>query len=302
MPELPEVETIVCGLREKLKNLEFSQVEVLLEKCIRGSKNSLLASLKGKKILGVDRRGKNILFHLSNGDTLLVHLRMTGRLRFLPAPAPKEKHTHVVFSFKSHPCQLRFVDQRQFGKIYLEKKGAGGELGFLANLGPEPLEISVKEFTWRSQARRRAIKPLLLDQGFLAGVGNIYADEALHQARIHPRQQASALREKDLHRLYQALRQILRKAIWAGGTSVRTYVDVRGSAGGFQRSLRVYGRAGEACRRCGATIIRERVGGRGSYFCPRCQPTPRNPSGSLRGWEQDRSITGKSVALKKTPF
>ena len=296
MPELPEVETIVCGLRKKLRYLEFSQVEVHLKKCIHGSKRSLLASLRGRKILRVERRGKNIIFHLSGGAALLVHLRMTGRLRFVPAHMPQEKHTHIIFSFKNHPCQLRFVDQRQFGRLFVEKQGAGDGLSSLADLGPEPFEISAKEFIGRARGKQRAIKPLLLDQGFLAGVGNIYADEALHQAQIHPHRRADALPEKTLLHLYYALRRILREAIRAGGTSVRTYVDASGSTGGFQRSLRVYGREGRACRSCGATIVRERVAGRSSFFCPRCQPRPRTQGGSSVIPRKGRSRTGKFVA------
>jgi formamidopyrimidine-DNA glycosylase len=286
MPELPEVETIVCGLREKLRSLEFCKVEVYLEKCIRGSKRPLLASLKGRKILRVERRGKNIIFHLSGRAALLVHLRMTGRLRFVPAHTPQEKHTHVIFSFKNHPGQLRFVDPRQFGRLVVEREGAGDELSFLADLGPEPFEIPAKEFIQRARAKHRAIKPLLLDQRFLAGVGNIYADEALYQAQIHPLWRADALSEKSLHRLYYALRRILREAIRAGGTSVRTYVDASGSTGTFQRSLRVYGREGKTCRSCGELIVRERVAGRSSFFCPRCQPRPPLPEGKTRGKQE----------------
>jgi formamidopyrimidine-DNA glycosylase len=275
MPELPEVETIVRGLRKKLRFLEFSQVEVHLEKCLVGSRRSLLASLKGRKILRVERRGKNIIFHLSGGFALLIHLRMSGRLGFVPAPTPPEKHTHVIFSFKNHPCQLRFSDTRQFGRLFVEKKGAGDQLISLARLGPEPFEISAKDFIQRTRSKRRAIKPLLLDQGFLAGVGNIYADEALHQARIHPRRKADRLPEEALLRLHRALQRILHAAIRAGGTSVRTYVDANGATGKFQGSLRVYGREGEGCRSCGAPIIRKHVAGRSSFFCSRCQPPPR---------------------------
>jgi formamidopyrimidine-DNA glycosylase len=271
MPELPEVETIVCGLREKLSGLEFSRVAVRLEKCIQGSKRAFIPSLRRRKILRVDRKGKNIILHLSGEMALRVHLRMTGRLRFVPAQTPEEKHTHVIFSFRGHPCHLRFVDQRQFGRLCLERKGAEDKLRSLADLGPEPFEISAKEFMGRARSKHRAIKPLLLDQRFLAGVGNIYADEALHQARIHPRRPADSLEGKALLRVYHALRRILRAAIRAGGTSVRSYVDASGSMGGFQHSLQVYGREGKACRFCGGSIVRERVAGRSSFFCPRCQ-------------------------------
>jgi len=271
MPELPEVETIVRGLQEKLRNLEISRVEVRHAKCIHGSAESLTASLKKKKIHHLERRGKYIVFRLSGRLALLVHLRMTGKLRFVPSLSPREKHTHVIFSFKGFPWQLRFVDPRKFGRFFVESKGIQEGLESLADLGPEPLEISAKAFIRRARSKRRAIKPLLLDQRFLAGVGNIYADEALHRAQIHPRQRAQSLGEEALLRLYWALRRILQEAIHAGGSSVRTYVDACGSAGSFQNRLRVYGREGQPCRVCGAEVVRERVGGRSSFFCRRCQ-------------------------------
>jgi len=275
MPELPEVETIVRGLRAKLPNLQLDRIEVRLPKCIQSSVSSFTDCLKGRKILDVQRRGKNIIICLSRGAALLVHLRMTGRLRFVPADSPREKHTHVIFSFKNHPGQLRFVDSRQFGRLLLEKKGPKGELDSLAGLGPEPFEISPREFINRVRSKHRAIKPLLLDQRFLAGVGNIYADEALHRARIHPRRLSGSLGEKTLLRLLHVLRFILGEAIRAGGTSVRTYVDANGSVGKFQNRLRVYGREGQPCRTCGKSIVRERVGGRSSFYCPRCQTSSK---------------------------
>ena len=271
MPELPEVETIVRGLKDKLTHLRFSKVAVNLHKCVHESPQIFTSSLEGRRILVVKRRGKNIIIGLSGGNTLRIHLRMTGRLRLVPGHDPLEKHTHVVFSFKGKPWQLRFLDPRQFGRLSVERNGTGENPDSLADLGPEPLEISAKEFLRRVRSRRRAIKPMLLDQHFLAGVGNIYADEALHRARIHPRQQVDALGEKILLRLYHAMRQVLQEAIHAGGSSVRTYVDASGSAGRFQKYLQVYGREGETCRSCGASILREKVSGRSSFYCPRCQ-------------------------------
>ncbi len=277
MPELPEVETLVRGLRNQLTHQRFSKVVVNLKKCVRESPRSFARFLEGRKILLVERRGKNIILRLSGGNALLVHLRMTGGLRVVPADTPLEKHTHVVFSFRGRPWQLRYSDPRQFGRLAVEKGRGRQELASLAALGPEPLEISAKEFASLVRSKRRSLKPLLLDQRFLAGVGNIYADEALHRAKIHPRQRSEALEPGALLRLYRSLRQILREAIRAGGTSVRTFADSRGSAGRFQSFLQVYGREGEACRTCGAVIVREKVGGRSSYYCPRCQPLPRPP-------------------------
>ena len=280
MPELPEVETIVRGLRSRVQKMEFSGVEVCLGKCIRGSKQSLMQSIKRRKVLGIDRRGKNIIFRLSGGMFLFIHLGMSGRLRVVPANTPLERHTHVIFSFQNHSSQLRFIDPRQFGRLFWEK-GMGGELIALSRLGPEPLRISALEFCERARARRREIKPLLLDQHFLAGVGNIYADESLHRAGVHPRRRADSLEKKTLFRLHLALQEVLQESIRAKGTSVRSYVDASGSTGGFQNLLRVYGREGDPCRLCGAPIVRERVGGRSSFFCPRCQRLPRGKAGKV---------------------
>ncbi len=272
MPELPEVETIVRGLRKQLVGLEFSDAEIRFAKSVRGEGGPFRASLRGKKILSLGRRGKNILFHLSGGAALVVHLRMTGRLQLFPRKTPLEKHTHAVFSFRGHPDQLRFNDTRKFGRIFLEKKTDGDAVPSLGGLGPEPLEIPTREFIRRVRAKKRMIKPLLLDQSFLAGIGNIYADEGLHRAGIHPRRTSASLTDLELSRLYRALRRILREAIESGGTSVRSYVDSEGSRGKFQNFLRVYQREGEGCRRCRTAVIREQIGGRSSFFCPRCQP------------------------------
>jgi formamidopyrimidine-DNA glycosylase len=277
LPELPEVETIVRGLRERVQDLEFSDVQVRLRKCLRGSERSLLRSVRKRSVVGVERRGKNIVFRLSRGAVLYVHLGMSGRLRVVPGGAPLEKHTHLIFSFQDHPLELRFVDPRQFGRVFWEES-AEGELSALSLLGPEPLGIPAHEFAERVRARRREIKPLLLDQHFLAGVGNIYADESLHRAGIHPRRKSDSLRKEVLFRLHRALREVLEEAIRKRGTSVRSYVDAAGSTGGFQGFLRVYGREGEPCRQCGRPIRREIVGGRSSFFCPHCQrAAPKRP-------------------------
>lgn len=275
MPELPEVETIVRGLRNQLTGLEFFGAEINLAKCIRGKKDSFCESLRGRRILSLSRRGKNIIFHLSGGAALIIHLRMTGQLQIVPLSQTIDPHTHAIFSFREHPYQLRFNDFRQFGRIWLEEKGRGEEISSLKMLGPEPLEISGQEFVRRVQAKKRMIKPLLLDQLFIAGVGNIYADESLHQAQIHPKRMSATLSDQTLLRLHHSLKRILRAAIRSGGTSVRSYVDSTGSRGRFQNFLHVYHREGEPCRQCGSTIVREAVGGRSSFFCPRCQRAPR---------------------------
>lgn len=279
MPELPEVETIVRGLREKLTGGEFSRIEIRMAKCLRGDPGEFCGRLRGKKILSFARRGKNIIFHLSGGVALLVHLRMTGQLHLVSPRTKPGPHTHALFSFRNHPDRLRFNDTRKFGRIWVEEKGPGGELASLRGLGPEPLEISEREFFRRIQSKKRMIKPLLLDQNFLAGVGNIYADESLHRARIHPGRNSAELNGQEIRRLYRALKGVLQEAILSGGTSVRNYVDSTGSRGGYQNQLRVYQREGEACRNCGGTLMRDRVGSRSTFYCPRCQPAaPRKRS------------------------
>ena len=275
MPELPEVETIVRGLRKKLTGWEFSRSEIREAKCLRGKRGEFCESLCGRKILAFSRRGKNIIFHLSGEAALIVHLRMTGQLHLVPPQAAPGPHTRAIFFFRKHSAQLRFKDTRKFGRIGLEKKERGGEIPSLKKLGPEPLEIPAREFIRRIQAKKRQIKPLLLDQTFLAGIGNIYADEALHRARIHPRRDSAGLSRLELGDLYRALKRILQAAILAGGTSVRSYVDSAGSPGGYQNFLRVYGREGESCRNCGGPLVREIVGSRSTFFCPRCQPAPK---------------------------
>lgn len=279
MPELPEVETIVRGLRNQISHLEFSGVEVCLEKCLQGPKRALMEGIRKKRIQAVDRRGKNIVISLGRGEVLRVHLGMTGRLRVVSQDSPREKHTHLIFSFLRHPLQLRYVDSRRFGRVFWEETERGGGSP-LSRLGPETLEISAPDFVRRARSRRREIKPLLLDQHFLAGVGNIYADESLHRAGIHPRRKSDSLSGKILFRLHRAVQEVLTEAIGAGGSSVRSYVDSTGAAGGYQHSLRVYGREGEPCPGCAARIVREIVGGRSSFYCPRCQ---RKPSSNRAG-------------------
>ncbi len=273
MPELPEVETVVRGLRSRIVGWELSRLEVFQEECLEGCKRALAGLLQKKRILAVERRGKNVILCLSGGGAVFVHLGMSGRLRVLPGRAPREKHTHLVFSFLNRGDNLRFIDPRRFGRVFWEG-GKKGKWVSLARLGPEPLEIPPSEFVARVRARRREIKPLLLDQHFLAGVGNIYADESLHRAGIHPRRRSDSLSGEALYRLHRAVQEVLKEAIGAGGSSVRSYVDSQGSAGGYQHSLRVYGREGDPCPACAARIVRKIVGGRSSFYCPRCQRKP----------------------------
>jgi formamidopyrimidine-DNA glycosylase len=216
----------------------------------------------GARIRGVRRWGKHIVVDLDHGH-LIVHLGMTGQLLLDSDPGP---HTHATLRL-DRGLALRYNDIRQFGRLEYADKLPDR----LARLGPEPLEIGEQEFIARLRARRSMLKPLLLNQQFLRGLGNIYADEALHRARLHPRAIASRLRPARASALYRAIRQVLGESIRHGGTSVSDYVGSDGRRGAFQRRLRVYGRTGESCPACGAPVRRIVLASRGTHFCPRCQ-------------------------------
>ncbi len=272
MPELPEVETIVRSLQKKLIGWQISDVKIFLTKCVLGSCLGFKRNLMGRKIAALERRGKYIVIHLDNDQAIIIHLRMTGSLRFLPRESPVDKHTHLLFSFDSHPWQLRFVDPRQFGRLRLVQKRKREDIKFFGKLGPEPFQINKEQFRKMINGKRRLIKSLLLDQTFIAGVGNIYADEVLYRTGIHPRQRTEFLSSAQLGALLKNLQVLLRQAIRQRGTSVRTYVDAQGTPGEFQKSLLVYGREGEKCAKCGTIIVREKIAGRSTYYCPSCQP------------------------------
>jgi formamidopyrimidine-DNA glycosylase len=265
MPELPEVETIVRGLRDRILHLEFSGVEVCLDKCLRGPRRTLSEWIQGKRIW------KSSAGNISSSPWApgpVVPSGDDGQI----AECPQDLRSIPTGLLRNHPHQLRGLPP-----VWRFSGNKKGRWTSLSRLGPEPLEISPSEFVSRVRSRRREIKPLLLDQHFLAGVGNIYADESLHRAGIHPRRKSDSLGARTLSRLHQALQEILKESIRAGGTSVRSYVDSAGALGAFQHGLRVYGREGESCQTCGRTIVRERVGGRSSFYCRRCQrgPSPK---------------------------
>lgn len=273
MPELPEVETIARELHELLVGRTITAVEVCWPRTIATpSPTQFERQIVGQTVQAVDRRGKFLVLQLSEGTTLLVHLRMSGQLLWESAASPSEKHLRVVFTLDDGST-LRFRDQRKFGRMWL----VDDPQVVLGRLGPEPL---VDDFTPDALARRLArhsgmLKPLLLNQGFLAGLGNIYADEVLFRAGLHPQRKANSLNEDEVVRLYRAIRQVLEEAITGQGTTFDgVYQQVNGASGGFQDSLQVYGRTGEPCPRCGKPIERVTVGGRSTHFCPHCQPAP----------------------------
>lgn len=273
MPELPEVETVKRSLQPRLTGLSVTGVIINLPKIIRlPEPEEFSATMVGKSITDFGRRGKYLLIHLSGDLTMVIHLRMTGRLVYATPEEEIPRHTHVIFKL-DNGRELRFTDTRQFGRLLLSPTAGLGEVPGLRDLGPEPLE---KEFTrdfLRKELRRRRtrIKSLLLDQTFIAGLGNIYVDEALHRARLHPERLASSLNPREITRLFHAVQEVLEEGIQNRGTSFRDYVDGDGRTGDYQELLRVYGREGHPCFKCGKPVHRIKVTGRSTYFCPCCQ-------------------------------
>jgi formamidopyrimidine-DNA glycosylase len=271
VPELPEVETIAAGLRARVVGLVIGRVEVLLPKLLRATSAEDLEALAGAAVTGVRRRGKILILECGPW-ILLFHLKMTGRFLWAGPDVPVDGHTRLVMRFVGVRDELRFRDVRKFGFLRLLPAKEADSCLEIRRLGPEPLEISRPEFESRLRVRRGRVKSLLLDQRFLAGVGNIYADEMLFAAGIDPRLPASRLRPAERRRLWKAMRSVLRRAVAVGGSSVRDYRGVGGEVGEFQTRHRVYGRAGRPCVRCGASVRRRVLGGRSTFSCPRCQP------------------------------
>lgn len=268
MPELPEVETIVRELRQSVVGQRIASVEILCPVSVgTPAPEGFRAAVTGQRIIGATRRGKFIALRLERGD-LLIHLRMTGRL-LLVREGERREHRHLRLAFALEGSRLVFEDQRKFGRVSWVPDAECA----LATLGPEPLGSSFtpEALGARLCRRRGPIKSVLLDQRVLAGVGNIYADEALHTARIAPQRKACTLSPCEVAALHAAICRELRRGIRHRGTTLADYRDTRGRQGEHREHLRVYGRAGQPCLRCGALVVRDRIGGRSSYYCSRCQ-------------------------------
>jgi formamidopyrimidine-DNA glycosylase len=270
MPELPEVETVVRGLRDPLAGRTILSAECTWPRALATPDlPELRARIAGQRVAGVDRRAKYILIRL-DPDTLILHLKMTGRLYVVPDDSTQHADQWVRFSFQlDNAHQLRFSDARKFGRVYLVHDPAQ----IVGRLGPEPLDtaFTLDVFRARLAGRGGIIKPLLLNQTFLAGLGNIYTDEALFAAQIHPLRHADSLNDDEIARLYAAIQAALRAGIAREGASVNWYRKPDGSKGSAQDDLSVYGRAGEPCPRCGSPVERIVVGQRGTHLCPVCQ-------------------------------
>ncbi len=271
MPELPEVETVVRELREGSEGRGPSVVgQTITGVTVRWPRHIALPSprelkrrLPGQKIESVSRRGKYLVFNLTR-DVLLIHLKMSGDLLVVNGDSPRDKHAHTIFHFRDGHS-LRFSDTRKFGKVFL----VGRVEEVVGRLGPEPLErgFTAKKLGEMLAAKHRQLKPLLLDQTFIAGLGNIYTDEALHLARLHPLRHSDTLKPEEVRALWRGLRRALQTGLRHNGASI----DWVYRGGEFQDYFRVYDREGRPCPVCGTKIVRLVVGQRGTHICPKCQ-------------------------------
>ena len=284
MPELPEVETIRAGLDRYVTGRTIEAVKVLHPRTVRrhlAGADDFTGRLRGRVFTGARRRGKYLWLPV-DGDALLAHLGMSGQLLVGDPQRPVNGHMRARFTFADSGPDLRFVDQRTFGHLCVVPvchAQGGAELpALIKHIAPDPLEDAFDPGLLAARLRRRrtGVKRALLDQSLVSGIGNIYADEALWTARLHWARPTETLNSPEVARLVSAAQQVMTAALASGGTSFDAlYVNVNGASGYFERSLAVYGRAGQPCRRCGTPIRREKFMNRSSFSCPRCQPVPR---------------------------
>lgn len=289
MPEGPEVETIRAGLATNLVGQVFARVDVLFDRTFSADETLLNQAVIGARIAQVKRRGKVLIIELDSGWTMLCHLKMTGQIVLVQADGSRmagghpsesmaarlpDRSTRVVFGMESGDV-LYFNDQRKFGWIRLVRDADVLSDPLIGRMGPEVLSPQFRLSYLRSQLKRRSrppVKAIILDQAVVAGVGNIYADESLHLSRIHPAKLAGSLTDAEIKRLYLAVREIITAGIEHGGTSFSHYVNSLGGKGDYLDFTRVFRRDGQACPVCGTTILKTRVAGRGTHYCPTCQP------------------------------
>ncbi len=269
MPELPEVETIARCLVPDVTGRIITRVQVLLPRTVRGDR-AFAAKVQGRKIAVVRRRAKLLLLELTPPLVLAFHLKMTGRL-WLPSPeAGLNAHTRIMFELDNEK-RLFFDDTRTFGYCLALTPEELKSWDFYGSLGPEPLETTPEKLTKRLADKRAQIKNLLLNQQVVAGIGNIYADESLFRAGIHPEAAPRNVDEARLVKLFRSVQEVLQEAIDDCGSSIRDYRDAHGNAGAFQNKFRVYGRGGEPCVECGKKLKSTKVAGRTTVYCPKCQ-------------------------------
>lgn len=269
MPELPEVETTVRALRQPLCGSVITEVRNYWPRhIVTPDLPSLQRRIHGREIQAINRRAKYLVFTLSGGETLIIHLKMSGHLAVVAPETPPGKHVHTIFGL-ADGRELRFRDTRKFGRVYLVQDPQQ----ILGHLGPEPLsaEFTPDLLAARLAGRKRVLKPLLLDQTFIAGVGNIYADESLFYAGLHPQRTADTLSPADVANLHAAIQKVLQLGIAREGASIDMYVKPDGSRGDMQNAVAVFRRTGDPCYDCQTAIERIILGGRSTHFCPHCQ-------------------------------
>lgn len=273
LPELPEVETVRRTLEALAIGKTIQKVAVFWPKMVKHPEEieQFSDALRGQTILSIARRGKFLIFY-TEVYALISHLRMEGKYGVFQKTEPVDKHTHAIFSF-TDGSELRYKDVRKFGTYHLYKKGDEWVTPPLSGLGPEPLSdaFTVDDLSMKLRKTMRKIKPALLDQKVVVGLGNIYVDEALFRACIHPERIASSLTKEEIELLHRAIIDTLTDAVEKGGSTIRSYVNSQGQIGMFQLELNVYARQNEPCKQCGTEIMKTVVGGRGTHYCPRCQ-------------------------------
>jgi formamidopyrimidine-DNA glycosylase len=281
MPELPEVEVVRQGLERGVAGRRIATVHVHHPRAIRrhvAGPGDFVALLEGRRIDSARRRGKYLWLPLDSGDALTGHLGMSGQLLVVPPDKPAETHLRVRLTFDDGGRELRFVDQRTFGGLFVVVGGGDDVPSHIAHIARDPLDPEFDDAAFAKALRRKAttVKRALLDQSLVSGVGNIYADESLWRAKLHYDRPTATLTRPDVTRLLTAIREVLNEALRAGGTSFDAlYVSTEGVSGMFERELAVYGRADEPCLRCGTPVRRDHFMNRSSYYCPRCQRRPR---------------------------
>lgn len=273
MPELPEVETIKNDLNKILRGKKITAVEILEPKTVGFLGKTFKTKVQGNIIKSVGRRAKLLIMELAGGHFMVFHLKITGQLILKKAAASPDKFTRVIFTINNGQ-KLFFNDLRKFGYIKLFDQAGLEEMLNTMNYGPEPLE---KSFTFEvfnnllNKKKNAPIKPLLMDQGFISGIGNIYAAESLYFAKIKPTRKAKTLKEKERRYLYAGIKKVLSASIKHRGTSADSYLDAYGRPGDYERYLKVYGRKGEKCGKCRGKVVRIAQNGRGTFYCPACQ-------------------------------
>ncbi len=271
LPELPEVETVRRGLNRLVKGKVISKVEVTYAPMIKTGVDAFCQDLIGQEILDVDRRGKYLLIYLTD-HVLISHLRMEGKYNFFADQVPANKHFHAFFTFIDGST-LVYQDVRKFGTMELLGKADVDAYFISRKIGPEPTEedFDLEEFAKKLAKSKKPIKSHLLDQSLVAGLGNIYVDEVLFKAKVHPAQTSNQLSTDQVADLRQATIEVLQLGIEKGGSTIRTYKNALGMDGTMQDYLQVYGKTGQACPRCQTEIVKIQLGGRGTHFCPKCQ-------------------------------